>query len=168
MKHHYKQLPTRIPGYALCSAVLGPWSLHGIARHLYPRLKEELQKQYYPETTNFPLLWWGAWLIVGAISPIFSSETHALTAAILYILSGWLQAILCYFIIRLYPQGLPMVTPTYRHYKLNECMEVWLPATIALPLLLLAGGCGVGTCLLVAFLVAVVAVLLSVIPFLRR
>ena len=98
MKHHYKQLPTRIPGYALCYAVLGPWSLHGIARHLYPRLKEELQKQYYPEATNLPLLWWGAWLIVGAISPIFSSETHAMTAAILYILSGWLQAILGYFI----------------------------------------------------------------------
>ena len=154
-------LPKQALTYALGSAVLGPWSLHSLARHLYPRLRDELQKQQYPEANNLPLLWWFAWPIATALGSVANDDTHAIAAAVLYIICGWVQAGLSYFITYLYPHGLPQVEPTYRHYKLNEWLEVWLPTSIGLPLLLLAAGCGVGTCLLTALSVPATAVLLS-------
>ncbi len=154
-------LPKQVLTYALGSAVLGPWSLHSLARHLYPRLREELQKQQYPEANNLPLLWWFAWPIATALGSAANDDTHAIAAAVLYIICGWVQAGLSYFITYLYPHGLPQVEPTYRHYKLNEWLEVWLPTSIGLPLLLLAAGCGVGTCLFTALGIVAVAAMRS-------
>ena len=154
-------LPTQALACALSSAVLGPWSLHRLARHLYPRLREELQKQQYPDANNLPLLWWFAWPIATALGSVVNDDTHAIAAAVLYIICGWVQAGLSYFITYLYPHGLPQVEPTYRHYKLNEWLEVWLPTSIGLPLLLLAAGCGVGTCLLTALGIVAIAAMRS-------
>lgn len=154
-------LPTQALACALSSAVLGPWSLHSLARHLYPRLREELQKQQYPEANNLPLIWWFAWPIATALGSVVNDDTHAIAAAVLYIICGWVQAGLSYFITYLYPHGLPQVEPTYRHYKLNEWLEVWLPTSIGLPLLLLAAGCGVGTCLFTALGIVAVAAMRS-------
>ena len=154
------QLPTQALRYALGGTIYGPWTLHGLARHLYPQLKEELQKQYYPESNQFPIFWWIGWLLAGALGPLVNDESHAFAAAVLYLICGWLQGVCALFIEALYPQGLPQVRPTFRHYLLNECLEVWLPLTIGLPLLLLAAGFGVSTCLWVALLVPVGAFLL--------
>lgn len=154
-------LPKQVLTYALGSAVLGPWSLHSLARHLYPRLREELQKQQYPEANNLPLLWWFAWPIATALGSVANDDTHAIAAAVLYIICGWVQAGMSYFITYLYPHGLPQVEPTYRHYKLNEWLEVWLPTSIGLPLLLLAAGCGVGTCLFTALGIVAIAAMRS-------
>lgn len=152
--------PTQILGYTLGGALMGPWSLHSLALHLYPRLREELRKQHYPEATHLPLFWWVCWLIAPHIGILFTGESHALAAAVLYILSGWLQAVFHLFITCLYPQGLPSVEPGYRHYKLNECLELWLPLTIGLPLLLVAAGCNAGTCLGCALLIPLAALFL--------
>ncbi len=132
--------------YALGGSLMGPWVLHNLALHLYPQLRTELRRQAYPEATHLPMFWWIAWLAASALGSTFS-ESHMAAAAILYILCGWVQAVFFILIARLYPQGLPHVHPRYRHYILNECMEVWLPGTIALPLLLLAAGCSITTCL---------------------
>ena len=154
------QLPAQVLSYALGGTIHGPWTLHGLARHLYPQLREELQKQYYPESNQLPVFWWIGWLLAIALGPVVNDESHGFAAAVLYILCGWLQAACALFISALYPQGLPQVRPTFRHYLLNECLEVWLPLTIALPLWLLAAGFSVSTCLWAAVLVPVCAFLL--------
>lgn len=154
-------LPSHALSHALSCAILGPWTLHGLARHLYPRLREELKKQHYPEANNLPLLWWFACPIATALGSVANDDTHALAAAILYTICGWVQGSFGYFITYLYPHGLPQVEPGYRHYKLNEWLEVWIPITIGLPLLLLAAGCGIGTCLLAALVTSTAAALLS-------
>ena len=67
MKRPRLPLPPQPALYAVTAAIQGPWTLHGIARHLYPQLKEELQKQGYPESTPLSLYWWLGWLLAMAI-----------------------------------------------------------------------------------------------------
>ena len=145
-------------GLTLGGAILGPWRLHGLVRHLYPRLREELSD--CPMHTNLPLLWWGAWLVL-SIPGVLQGEAHTTTAAILYILCGWVQTLCCLFICTLYPEGFPEVRPTYRHYKLSEWLDVWLPIIVGLALFLLATGCPVSTCLGGASLVVCLALCLN-------
>ncbi len=167
MKRPRLPLPPHPALYAVTAAIQGPWTLHGIARHLYPQLKEELQKQGYPESTPLSLYWWMGWLLAMGIGNMLG-ESHAFAAALLYILCGLVQLLL-YFLIRLqYPHGLPHIKPTYRHYKLNEWLEVWLPATVGLPLLLLTAGCGISTCMATAGIVIAVALLLTFRPLRRH
>lgn len=147
MEHPHLPLSGKL--LAACTiggAIMGPWALHNLALHLYPQLRVELRKHAHPENTPLPIFWWIAWLSCSALGNILG-ESHLAAAAILYILCGWVQVVFLLFITRIYPHGLPQIQPTYRHYMLNECMELWLPGTIALPLLQLAAGCSVSSCM---------------------
>lgn len=167
MKRPRLPLPPHPVLYAVSAAVLGPWTMHGIARHLYPKLREELVKQDYPENNSLSPCWWLLWLLAMGIGSLLG-ESHWFAAALLYILCGLVQMLLSFFIKLQYPHGLPHVEPTYRHYKLNEWFELWLPATVGLPLLLLTAGCGIGTCMTAAGIVLAVALLLTFRPLRRR
>ena len=167
MKHPRLPLPHHPVQYAVLSAIQGPWTLHGIVRHLYPQLKEELQKQGYPESNPLSLYWWLGWLLAMTIGSMLG-ESHCVAAALLYILCGMVQLLL-YFLIRLqYPHGLPHIKPTYRHYKLNEWFEVWLPVTVGVPLLLLTAGCNISTCMTAGGMVIAVALVLTFKPLRRH
>lgn len=151
-------LTSNLVGHTLCGAILGPWRLYGLIRYLYPRLREELPD--CPMHTNMPLLWWAVWIAL-SVSGVLPEEAHTTAAAILYILCGWAQTLICIFVCTLYPEGFSEVRPTYRHYKLSEWLDVWLPSMIALALLLLATGCSLSTCMGGASLVAVLALCLN-------
>lgn len=166
MKSPLPQLPAKVAGYLVCAAIMGPWRLHGLARRLYPQLGAELSDS--PLHTNLPFCWWVGSLVATGCGSLFAAETHCLAAVVLYILSGIVQTALALLIYALYPQGLPDVRPGYRHYKLNEWLDWWLPITIGLPLLLVAAGCGIGTCFGAAFAIVTIACLLSFAPLYRR
>lgn len=156
-----------LAAYTMAGAIMGPWVLHNLALHLYPQLRVELRRQVHPENTQLPIFWWFAWLGCSALGNI-SGESHMAAAAILYILCGWVQAVFLLFITHLYPHGLPQIQPTYRHYMLNECMELWLPGTIALPLLQLTAGCSVSCCMGGALCIPALALLRLYIGRLRH